>query len=42
MLILFPTSSAFCWYLNLAFKAFIVLARAVADTHTHTHTHNDY
>jgi len=43
--------SAFCWYLTLAFKAFIALTRAVTDrqtdrqtdrhrhTHTHTHTH---
>ena len=31
-LILFPASSAFCWYLTLAFKAFVALARAVTDT----------
>ena len=37
-LLLFPASSAFCWYLTLAFKAFVVLARAVTDTQTHTHT----
>ena len=37
-LILFLVSSAFCWYLTLAFKAFIALARAVTDTHTNTHT----
>jgi len=42
MLILFPASSAFCWYLTLAFKAFVALTRAVTGTHTqraHTHTH---
>ena len=38
-LIWFPTLSAYCWYLTLAFKAFIALARAVTDTHTRTHTH---
>ena len=32
-------SSAFCWYLSLAFKGLTALARAVLDTHTHTHTH---
>jgi len=38
MLILFPVSSAFCWYLTLAFRAFIALARAVTDTQTHRYT----
>jgi len=38
MFILFPTSSAFCWYLTLAFKEHVALNRAVTDTHTDTHT----
>jgi len=38
MFILFPASSTFCWYLTLAFKAFVALARTVTDTQTHRHT----
>jgi len=37
-LILFTALSAFRWYLTVAFKAFVALARAVTDTQTHTHT----
>jgi len=37
-LILFLVSSAFCWYLTLAFKAFVALARVVTDTQTDGHT----
>jgi len=32
--------SAFCWYLTLAFQAFVALTRVVIDTQTHTH--NEY
>ena len=34
-------SSAFCWYLTLAFKAFVVLTKVVTDTQIQTQTHTD-
>jgi len=32
--LMFPMSSAFCWYLTLAFKEHVAPTRVVKDTHS--------
>jgi len=43
MLILFPTSSAFCWDPTLTSEGLVMPVRVVnRHTHRHTDAHNEY